>query len=584
MRRVLILAMALVLSLGVRAEFVRPDVAARYAQGVLGMKQAPVQQGSAQRAASRDAQSAPQYYVFNNPEGGWVIIAADDRVNPVIGYSDEGAFIQDNMPENLKQWMDGVAATIDAVRRDGEGVKSRPEWAATHRSAPDARKVELKTALWDQAPPFNSLCPIVTGENVRSVTGCVATSMAIIMRYNRWPARGNGVIGGYTTTTAQTYIAAYSIDDHEYIWDYMPMNNSVGAGWSAEQKYQVAQLMHDCGVAVKMDYTSEASSAQSSDMIKALQNFMSYSESSALISRASYNLDEWYSIMKREIDAGRVVYYAGEGESSAHAFVCDGYDTDGSKLHINWGWGGNSNGFYTLDLTIPDYDLSFSEYQEAIIGIAPDTAVVELDDVASLIFHEHEGHYGISPVTPVDMVSGSEIKFLVGWVSNYSTRDMNAEFRVRLEDKDGKVRQDGWNLSLKIPGLDGYMYNEYTAVGRLMVNPNLTDRFRLYMKDDAGKWVPVRGNHDILPDVDGVMCGVTQDPLIIVPDDCAAGQEIELTLTMGFQPLKTVRWSVNGDLLNDNKVVLKPGDNVIRAQVEYLDQSTGYICRTLTVE
>ena len=80
MRRVLILAMALVLSLGVRAEFVRPDVAARYAQGVLGMKQAPVQQGSAQRAASRDAQSAPQYYVFNNPEGGWVIIAADDRV------------------------------------------------------------------------------------------------------------------------------------------------------------------------------------------------------------------------------------------------------------------------------------------------------------------------------------------------------------------------------------------------------------------------------------------------------------------------------------------------------------------------
>ena len=184
----------------------------------------------------------------------------------------------------------------------------------------------------------------------------------------------------------------------------------------------------------------------------------------------------------------------------------------------------------------------------------------------------------------MDLVSGSEIKFLVGWVSNYSTRDMNAEFRVRLEDKDGKVRQDGWNLSLKIPGLDGYMYNEYTAVGRLMVNPNLTDRFRLYMKDDAGKWIPVRGNHDILPDVDGVMCGVTQDPLIIVPDDCAAGQEIELTLTMGFQPLKTVRWSVNGDLLNDNKVVLKPGDNVIRAQVEYLDQSTGYICRTLTVE
>ncbi|MBR2396869.1 MAG: hypothetical protein IKB00_09740, partial [Bacteroidaceae bacterium] len=95
---------------------------------------------------------------------------------------------------------------------------------------------------------------------------------------------------------------------------------------------------------------------------------------------------------------------------------------------------------------------------------------------------------------------------------------------------------------------------------------------------------PVRGNHDILPDVDGVMCGVTQDPLIIVPDDCAAGQEIELTLTMGFTPVTSVKWSVNGVELNGNRAVLVQGDNVIRADVEYLDKSTGFICRTLTVE
>ena len=191
MRRILTLAFALALTLGVRAELVRPDVAARYAQGVLGMKQTPAVQN---RAPSRDAQNAPQYYIFNNPDGGWVIIAADDRVNPVIGYSNEGSFLTAEMPDNLKWWMDGVAATIDAVREKGDKVAARPEWRSPKYGAPDAQKVELITARWDQREPFNNLCPIVTGENVRSLTGCVATSMAIIMRYNRWPAKGKGVI------------------------------------------------------------------------------------------------------------------------------------------------------------------------------------------------------------------------------------------------------------------------------------------------------------------------------------------------------------------------------------------------------
>ena len=581
MRRILTLAMMLVWAVAVRAEFVRPDVAARYARDVLGMKQTPAAQN---RAASRDAQSDPQYYIFNNPDGGWVIIAADDRVNPVIGYSNEGSFPTAGMPDNLKWWMDGVAATIDAVREEGDKVTARPEWRSPKAGAPDAQKVELTTARWDQREPFNNLCPIVTGENVRSVTGCVATSMAIIMRYHRWPAKGKGVIGGYTTETANTYIPAYSIDDHEYIWNYMPMNNSIGADWSAEQKHQVAQLMHDCGVSAQMDYSSESSGTASGNMLKAMQENMSYSEASALISRASYNLDEWYSLIKSEIDAGRVVYYAGEGDGGGHAFVCDGYDTDGSKLKINWGWGGTYNGFYTLDLAISAANLGFARSQEAIIGLAPDTANVELDGVIPLVCLDEQGFYGISPVERVNITNGSDLKFSVGWLCNNSTKDINAEFKICLEDKDGNLRQEGWTLRKVIPAWNGYMYVEETISGRLAVTPDLTDRFKLYMKDAAGKWVPMRGNHDILPDRDGIMCGVTYDPLIIVPDGCSAGQEIELSLTLGITPVTSVKWSVNGVELTGNRVVLTKGDNVIRADVEYLDSSTGYICRTLTVE
>lgn len=584
MKRFLTFVLALALTIGVRAEFVRPDVAAGYARDVLGMKQTPALDRSAQRAASRDGQSTPQYYIFNNPDGGWVVIAADDRVNPVIAYSDEGQFVTENMPDNLKYWMDGVASTIDEVRQNGQGVAARPEWSASRRSGTDPQKVEIKTALWDQSAPFNNLCPIVTGENIRSVTGCVATAMAIIMRYNRWPERGTGAVGGYTTKTTQTYIPAYSIYDHEYKWDYMPMDNSIGTDWSAEQKEQVAQLIHDCGVAVKMDYSSKESSSNSEELLKSLQRDMSYSQSMALISRGSYKLDEWFSIMKNEIDAGRVAYYAGQGESGGHAFVCDGYDTDGSKLHINWGWSGNGNGFYTLDLVIPDFDLDFSEYQEAVIGIAPDTATVELENVSALVWYENNGRCGITPLTPADMIKGSEIKFMLGWVANYSLKDITAYYKIRLEDKDGNTRQEGWSVRMTIPGLDGYIYTEETGAARLSVTPDVTDYFKLYIKDKDGTWIPARGNHDIVPFADGIVCGVTQDPVIIVPDNCAAGQEIDLSLTYGFTPVTSVQWSVNGNLLSDSKVVLVQGENVIRAEVEYLDGSTGFICRTLTVE
>jgi len=584
MRRVLTLALALALAVGVRAELVRADVAARYAQGILGMNKAPVLQTPTRRVAARDAQSDPQYYVFNNPDGGWAVIAADDRVNPVIAYSDQGWFSMTDMPENLQWWMDGVAATIDAVRESGEQVAARAEWETMRSGTSQSGKVILETAIWDQDSPYNDQCPVVNGENKRSLTGCVATAMSIITRYNRWPAHGKGVIGGYTTTTAATYIPPYSIDDHEYDWDNMPLSNGTWGSWNQEQKNQVAQLMHDWGVAVRMDYTSDGSSAQSGMILGVLQNNMSYSDKSVLITRSSYNLDEWFSVIKNEIDAGRVVYYGGNSQSGGHAFVCDGYDTDGSKLRINWGWGSANNGFYTLDLAIPSMNLEFSSSQEAIIGIAPDTVDVELDNVVSLVCIEYNGSYGIEPMVPADITSGAEFRFQVGWMMNNSTSDVKADLRIRLEDKDGNKRQEGWALSMKIPASDGYIYSDETALTRLTVTPDLTDRFRLYIKNDEGLWEPMRGNYDILPDVEGIMCGVTPHPLITVPENCTAGQEIKLSLSIGFTPVKSVSWSVNGQELDSDMAVLVQGANAIRADVVYLDDTSGSLYRTVQVE
>lgn len=595
-----IITVLLILAVPVRAELVRPDAAARYAKGVLGMSELPAPANTnPMRSASRDGRNdAPEYYVFNNPDGGWVIIAADDRVTPVIGYSDEGVFNTSGIPDNLQWWMDGVARVINDVRETGTDAPAsvRAAWESLRAGNNPAAGVPgkyLPTALWRQTEPYNDLCPIAKGENVRSAVGCVATAMAIIMQYNQWPAHGQGQIGGYTTRTNKTYIQPYDLSDHTYDWQIMS-DETVTKGktwlWNSSQKQQVAQLMHDCGVSVQMDYSSEGSSATTGGMFKAIKNNMCYSDKTTMITRSSYPASKWMSLIQNEIDNGRVIFYGGVDElSGGHAFVCDGYAIDEndplkSQLHINWGWGGDCNGYYPLDLTIESQHYKFSQMQDAVIGLAPDTADVVIEETISLVCMYYDGFYGIEPLMPADMTAGSEFNFNVGWFMNNSDQPVTAEFKICLEDKDGNIIQEGWNLKMRFQAADDYIYSDETAKTKLTSSPRITDRFRLYIKDSKEDWVPMNGNYELLPNVDGVVCGVTQDPLIIVPDGCTAGQVVDLELSLGFTHVKTVKWSVNGAALEDNRIKLIQGKNAIRADVVYLDGTTGSLFRTLQLE
>ncbi|MBO7050126.1 MAG: C10 family peptidase [Bacteroidaceae bacterium] len=583
-------------ALSVRAEFVKPETAAKFARGILGMDETPVPEKEvSMRAAGRDGEAVtPDYYVFNNPKGGWVIIAADDRVNPVIGYSHDGSFVTSGMPENLKWWMEGVTQTIDLIReQELEATPlAREVWNNVMKADDPGMDIKvIQTAEWGQGTPYNNYCPIVLSENMRSVTGCVATAMAIIARYNRWPEHGTGVIGGYETRSLKTYIPPYSIDSHYYDWDNMPLTDAAGrnSSWDQNQINEVAQIMHDCGVMVNMDYTNYyGSGTHTGKVAEAMKKNLSYSESAVFISRSSYSLDSWYSIIRNEIDEGRVVLYAGTGPSSGgHAFVCDGYDADGSMLRFNWGWKGSCNGFYTLDLDLTKKikDCSFPDDQDAIIGLAPDTTKIEQTEKTMLTLVQAQDFYGIKPDYSENTISeGSELRFVIGWFQNNESVDLELEFKVCLEDKEGNVKQEGWPLSVKLPACNGYIYHERTDYTTLTVSPQLSDRFRLYIKDEDETWRVLPGNKDLLPDVDGVVCGVTPDPLIIVPDDCSAGQEITLSLSFGFTHVKSVTWTVNDTEINGNKVTLVQGKNAIRADVEYLDGTTGSLFKTLQLE
>lgn len=599
MRKYFVTILIVFLQLGYAgAAKVTQQAAARYAARLMGMTTDPVAEtGSAMHSASRGQGRDPEYYIFNNPDGGWAIISADDRTMPVIAYSDEGRFITEDMPENMVQWMDDVASTIDDARKSGETVSEQVKdaWMMLDgiKSQAAETKKWIKTASWDQESPYNESCPRITGESRKSPAGCMATAMAITLRHNSWPAHGKGTIGGYSTITKGYYIKPYSINNHNYDWDEMPMTNAATAVWTFEQKQQVAQLMYDCGVMIMMNYTQDGSGAFPEDVVPALKNHLLYSDKVTLLSRLPYSADEWFSLLANEIDADRVCIMSGKSvQKGGHAFVCDGYDTDGQKIHINWGWGGNNNGYYTLDLRYRENEI-YNYYQTVIIGIAPNTAAVDLDVSPRLVHQfgtDSDGvdFFGIKPVNvndrkaPVDVVRNSAFSFSIGVLENTADTERSYDIKVCLMDSAGTVRQEGWEMHVDFPAF--YAYVMWTSATTLNVDPAPTDYFMLYAKLKGGEWEPVQGNHDFDPDIKGVCCGIAPDPIIIRPETCVAGQEMELKLTLGYIPYTSVKWTLNGSEYNESKWVIESGETVIRADVEYLDGSAGSIWTTINAE
>ena len=575
---------------------VTPERAAGYAAGIMGMSSAPVAEVSVQqRVAGRNGAQAPEYYVFNNPKGGWVIIAADDRVSPVLAYSETGSFNVDDMPTNVSWWMDDVAKYIDLAREldvDATDEVLRA-WGTleTLGDIPVNGKKVLKTALWDQGTPFNDLCPIATGDNTRSYTGCVATAMSIIARYHSWPEKGKGVIGGYTADPYNSYIAPYSIDNHVYEWEKMPLNTTDDNvdSWTSEQKFQVAQLIHDCGVMVRMGYSADGSGAYSNEVAYELKEHMSYAESTTYVERSAYTSDEWFDIIRTEIDADRVVYYAGQGNVGGHAFVCDGYEaTDlSNKIRINWGWGGSFNGFYTLDLRI---ELSSSNYEEfgssqkAIIGIVPDTVSISEPEIRAIVQYPYRDYFGLTRSSYfTDLSQGKRIRFVLGYFANLSDNEISQDYVVCLMDSSGTIRQQGWAATIDFPAQNGYVYNGITDSTALEVTPALTDYFQLFAKE-GDDLVAVKPNYDWFPDGKGIICGVTVDPVIILPETYSVGDVIPLKLSNGFAPLKSVQWKVDGEDYVEDKIVLKSGTTELSADLEFFDDTESTVSVIITVE
>lgn len=296
------------------------------------------------------------FYVFNHEDGGgFVIVSADDAVSPILAYSNESSFRADSIPCNVQAVLDDYSQAIASAIAAGSDATQTWSTASTETTS---EATHLVRSQWHQHYPYNFQTPMLGGEHC--VTGCVATAMAQIMYYWKYPDHGTGSHEYYWEGGNKTLSANF---EETFDWANMRDTYASDETFTQESVNAVSHLMRQCGVSVDMSYYSESGSG-SGIMKSALYTYFGYSQTSM----RSYDLSdmdntEWIKILKSEIDNNRPVFYS----SGDHAFICDGYDAN-DYLHINFGWGGYSDGFYKHMGT---NKYMKNSYQEIVCGIMP---------------------------------------------------------------------------------------------------------------------------------------------------------------------------------------------------------------------
>ena len=332
---------------------------------------------------SSSSETATSYYVFDNgSDKGFTIVSGDDELPEIVGYSAHG-----NSEHLMKT--EGCAAFLKAYQKfvaaftQGD-AKARKILAEQRALKADGRyqqpKIDplLGDIAWNQETPYNKMCPEYKGSKL-SATGCVATAMAQVMMYYKYPKELKADIPAYTTATNKLKVNAIS-EGEKYDWANMLPTYTEGE-YNTTQADAVAKLMFHCGAAVQMDYgPSSGALVRPEDM----STYFGYdADLLQKVYRSVYTLAEWKKILDRELEAKRPILYGGVASNEdGHLFVCDGSDGEG-LYHINWGWSGDSDGYFDITLLDPDVrgtgaGTSADGYNRdcsVIIGIAPDNGI-----------------------------------------------------------------------------------------------------------------------------------------------------------------------------------------------------------------
>lgn len=408
-------------------------------------KQMPMKAKAKSRVVSTASLSTlgnDSYYVFNNDAGGFVIIAGDDAVAPVLGYTSTGAFDANNLPEGLKDLLKSYEQQIAAL---GKNYKAN----TTSTRAEFTGEKLLNTAKWNQGAPFNKYTPN------NYVTGCVATAGAIVMKHHGYPAKG---VGSHSYTwNGQNLTASF---EHDYDWANMPARYT---GDNDEAFDGVARLMSDLGIAVNMQYANGGSASALEDLVTALKKYFGYSKYARYLKIEDLGAEAWNGRLRAEIDANRPILYSGaESYYTGHSFVIDGYKNE--TFSVNWGWGGYCNGFYRIGALNPEawgtptgeqYNLS----QAAVFALQPSDGKEVL---SNLRFIKVDGYLETMNMNVTDVKAGKSTLLFTLPILAQGEKEFTGEIAVALKNAAGETREVFAPLKFNLPV--GY-YTQGTSVG-----------------------------------------------------------------------------------------------------------------------
>ena len=430
-------------------------------------KQMP-QKAKAKSRAATTASRSDAYYVFNNDAGGFVIIAGDDAVTPVLGYTSTGSFDAENLPDGLKDLLKSYERQIAAL-----GDNYAANQTAT-RAGFTGEKL-LKTAEWNQYAPFNKYTPN------NYVTGCVATAGAIVMKHHGYPAKGTG--SHSYTWNGKTLTANF---EHDYDWASMPAKYD---GTNDAAFDGVARLMADLGVAVEMQYAKNGSGAYIGNMISALQKYFGYSKLTHLASINDMEAEAWNAKLRGEIDANRpILYSASDASAGGHSFIIDGYKDE--SFSVNWGWGGYCNGFYRIGALNPESagKPTGDKYimgQTAVIGLQPSDGT---EKISTMGFLKVSGQLQALNMNVTDVKKGQRGAIFSVPLGNTGDHSFTGEIVAALMNAKGEMREIVISKPFKLTDFaPGYYYSSLSFSIESKVDAEPGDYLAIMAKEDGSE-------------------------------------------------------------------------------------------------
>lgn len=568
---------------------------------------------------------APAYYVFNTPSSGWVMVSGEDTTVPILAVGENGSFQTEDMPEHVAYWMNRISSKIKSIRKD-TSIKQSEEIKVQWSNPRVARKmgvaapaVHLETALWGQGyseintemgqinGPFNWQCPQYS-EGVYCITGCVATAMAEVLHYNKYPQKGKGTIPAYTTSKYKISVPETNIEGFTYNWDipsrpyYESYYHSINPSyypeapiWTDVQKNAVAALMFHLGSMVEMNYGPSSSSATSSKISTALSTYMGYSKATCEYFRNVENPQDWLKMIRAELDAGRPIIYGGQNiaASGGHQFVLEGYDAN-NMVYINWGWLGQENGWFAYNYLGTEGGSIYSRDDSAILGLAPDPEGSSIDNssptIALSITDDPENPWpydkGFNIVS--GSVSSKSFSLSVDTFFNISGFKYSGNIKICLVGQDGTIICDlssvsSLSLSNRCYFTSPIPFRTFQCTIPDSVTPKIGDYIALFYSTSTGEWRRANRYYGLSPLVVIDKINPFDFGIVLIPDNIKAGNIICPYMLHRNCRLTSETWKLDGTEIQNGSFSTTTGDHILEVNMVYTDGVTETVRKKFTV-